>query len=194
MVFFENLRIEMLGPSIASGGVMMLTPAPVGQAGIDERLRFIDAAADPSHDFGRHVHHMVVVAKHDVGQLELAAAFDIDLLCAVDHDVGHGLVLDQRFERAEPEHVGDQRVDEFALLDEIELQLALGKQVLDPAAKLCLEHRARHIGCGGDVHVFEHEWLNVGLRGVDRGAVGTPRTGTVRVGFRFAWVEQSIDD
>ena len=69
---------------------------------------------------------MVVVAKYDVGQLELAAAFDIDLLCAVDHDVGHSLVFDQRFERAEPEHVGDQRFDELALLDEIQLDFALG--------------------------------------------------------------------
>ena len=66
-------------------------------------------------------------------------------------------------ERAEPEHVGDQRSDEPALLDEIQLYLALGEQIPDPAAELRLEHRARHIGRRRDVHVFEHERLNVGL-------------------------------
>ena len=41
----------------------------------------------------------------------------------------------------EPEHVGDQRLDEFALLGEIELDLGLGQQLLDPAGQLRLEGR-----------------------------------------------------
>ena len=112
---------------------------------------------------------MLVVAEPHVGQLELAAALDIDLLRPVDHDVGDGLVLEQRLERPEPEHVGDQQFDELALLGEIQLDLGLGEQILDPAAELRLEDGARHLGGGGDVHVFEDERLDLRLRRLDRG-------------------------
>ena len=101
IVFFENLRIEIEGPSIASGGMMMLTRLPSGEAGVDERRRLVDAAADPGDDLGRDVHHVVVVAEAHAGQFELAAPLDIDLPRPVDHDVGDGLVVEQRLERAE---------------------------------------------------------------------------------------------
>ena len=43
IVFFENLRIEMLGPSMASGGVMMLTRLPsirrASTSGCDSSMR-----------------------------------------------------------------------------------------------------------------------------------------------------------
>ncbi len=104
---------------------------------------------------------MLIVAKRDVGQFELAAALDIDLLGAVDHDVGHGLVVHQRLDRPEPEHVGDQGLDEIALLREIELDLGFGKQLLDPAGELRLEGGARHFRRGGDIHVFEDERLDL---------------------------------
>ena len=60
--------------------------------------------------------HVRVVAELDVGQLELAAALDIDLLGAVDHDVGDGLVGEQRLERTEAQHVVEQQLDQLALL------------------------------------------------------------------------------
>ena len=109
-----------------------------------------------------------VVAERDVGQFELAAAFDVDLLRAVDHDVGDGLVGEQRLERAEPEHVGDQRFDELALLGEVQLDLGLGEQFLDPAGQLRLEGGARHLGRGGNVHVFEDQRLDLRLGRLDR--------------------------
>jgi len=71
-----------------------------------------------------------------------------------------------------PSHVGNKRLDEFALLDKIELDFGFGQQVLDPATELCLEDRARHIGSGGHVHVFEDERLDLRLRRLDRGAIG----------------------
>ena len=42
--------------------------------------------------------------KLDVGQLELAAPLDVHLLRAVDENVGHGLVGQQRLERTQAEH------------------------------------------------------------------------------------------
>src|SRR6516164_3589132 len=166
----------------------------VGETGVDERLRFIDASPDPGHDLCRDVHDMLVVAKPYVGQLELAAALDIDLPWSVDHDVGDRVVLDQRFERPEPEHVGDQYFDELALLDEIQLDLALGQQILDPAAKLRFEHRARHLRGRGYIHVFEDEGLNLRLRRFDRSTVGAPRHHPVLRQFRFSGAEKTVDD
>jgi len=43
IVFLENLRIEMAGPSIASGGAMMLTRLPSARrastSGVDSSMR-----------------------------------------------------------------------------------------------------------------------------------------------------------
>ena len=183
MVFFENLRIEIDGPSIASGGMMMLTRLPSGRRASTSGRDFVDAAADPGHDLGRDVHDVLIVAERHIGQFELAAPLDIDLLCPVDHDIGDGLVFDQRFERAEPEHVGDQGLDEFALLDEIQLDLGFAEQFLDPAVELRLEGGARHRGSGGDVHVFEHQRLDLRLCGFDHRPVGVALRGGL---FRFA--------
>ena len=59
---------------------MMLTRLPSGRRASTSGRRFVDAAADPGDDLGRDVHHVGVVAKADVGQLELAAPLDVDLL------------------------------------------------------------------------------------------------------------------
>ena len=147
-------------------------PAAVQQARIDKRRRFIDATANPRDDPGRHVHDVVVVAKAHARQFQLAAPFDVDLPGAVDHDVRHGLVLDQRFEGPKPKHIGDQRLDELALLEKVQLDLRFGQQVLDPPGELGFEHGARHFRGGGDVHMFEDERLDLGLCRLDRRAVG----------------------
>ena len=129
----------------------------------------------------------------DVGEFELAAALDVDLLRPVDHDVGDGLVGDQRLERAEPQHVGEQRLDEFALLGEVELDFGLGQQLLDPAGQLRLERRARHLGRRGDVHVFEDERLDLRLGRLDRRACAGCAD-CLRVGIAAAGGQQRLQD
>ena len=141
IVFLENLRIEIDAPSIASGGMMMLTRLPSGRrastSGRDSSMRRPMRVTILVAD----VHQVRVVAELHVGQFELAAPLDIDLLRPVDHDVADGLVGDQRLKRPEPQHVGDQRLDQLALLGEIQLDLGLGQQFLDPAGQLRLEGR-----------------------------------------------------
>jgi hypothetical protein len=46
---------------------------------------------------------MLVVVKMDSGLVQLAALFDEDLIAAVDHDVGHVVVAQQRLERPQAE-------------------------------------------------------------------------------------------
>ena len=80
----------------------------VGQAGVDHRARLVDAAADGRDDALDDLHHVLVVLEGDVGQLQPAFTLDVDLLRAVDHDLGDGLVAQERLERAEAEDlVGD---------------------------------------------------------------------------------------
>ncbi len=78
----------------------------------------------------------------------------------------------------------DQGLDQLALLDEIELDLGLAEQFLDPVVELRLEGGARHRGRRGDVHVFEDERLDLRLCGLDRGAVGVALPGGL-FGFRL---------
>ena len=95
----------------------MLTRLPSGQAGVDQRRDLVDAAADLADDAACATCITCgLVAEDGVGELELALALDIDLLGAVDHDVGDGLVGEQRLERAEAEHVVDEEADDLALL------------------------------------------------------------------------------
>ena len=91
----------MDGPSIASGGMMMLTRLPSEQARIAKRRGFVDAPADLADDAVGDVHHMRIVAEAHIGQDQLALALDIDLAGAVDHDVGDRLVGEQGLERAQ---------------------------------------------------------------------------------------------
>ena len=62
-------------------------PAAVGQAGVDHRLALVDPAADAGDDAVDDAQQVVVVAEADRGQLQLAAALDVDLEGAVDQDV-----------------------------------------------------------------------------------------------------------
>ena len=86
---------------------MHAAAAEFRQAGIDERARLVDAAADPRDDLGADVHQVRVVAELHVGHFELAAALDVNLLGPVDHDVGHVRVVEQLFERTEAEQLVD---------------------------------------------------------------------------------------
>ena len=72
----------------------------------------------------------------DVGQLHLALALDVDLVRAVDHDVGHGLVLEQRLERPEADHVVDEQPHDRAQLGGVQLDLQVDDDLLDDLGDL----------------------------------------------------------
>jgi len=57
-----------------------------------------------------------VVDEGRVGELDLAGALDVDPLAAVDHDLGHGVVAEERLERAVAEDVIGDLPDELATL------------------------------------------------------------------------------
>ncbi len=73
----------------------------VGQAGVDIGVRFIDPPAHRRHDLVDDPQQVAFVLEGDVGQLQLAGAFDEDLMRAVDQDIVDRVVLQQRLQRAE---------------------------------------------------------------------------------------------
>ncbi len=90
--------------------------AAVGEARVADRARLVDAPADGADDALADVHELRVVAELDVGEDDLAGGLDIDLAVPVHHDVGDVVARDQRLERAEPEDVVADVVDEVLLL------------------------------------------------------------------------------
>jgi hypothetical protein len=82
----------------------------IGQAGVDHGRGFIDAAPDAGNDALDDLHQVLVVLERQAGEFKLAGALDVDPVEAVDENVGNGVVLEQRFERAKAEDF----VEDFA--------------------------------------------------------------------------------
>ena len=126
---------------------------------------------------------MAVVAELDVRDLELALALDIDLVGAVDHDVGDGLVGQQRLERTEAQHVVEQQLDEVLLLALIEADALLAQDFADQLADLAAEFVAVEAGRRADVDAVDNERLDLELGFLDAllAGAGPVSAGAARV-------------
>jgi len=87
--------------------------ASVGKAGIDHRLRFIDATPDGGHDLVDDAQQMPCVLEMNVRQFQPTAAFDKDHLMRIDQDIVDGLVLEQRLERPEAQQLIQNILDQL---------------------------------------------------------------------------------
>ncbi len=103
-----------IGPVSDSGGMMTLTRSPDGRRastiGFDSSTRRLTVETMRS---------MVCIScsceANRSGQLlDPAAALDVDVVGAVDHDLGDGGVLEQRFQHAEAERLVDDPADQRA--------------------------------------------------------------------------------
>ena len=146
--------------------------------------RLVNAAAERRDDPVDDPHDVVVVLEHDVGQFELARALDVDLARPVDHDLGDGLVAQQRLDRAEADDlVGDLLEHPHALgTGEGEALLVddLAEDLLDLAADLDLVGQVEL-----RVEVLDHPGLDPELDVPERlpdGRRRAERCGVVRRG------------
>ena len=112
MVFLAKRRTDTEMPPSAKGGMTRSTRCCPLQAGVDQGPGLVDVR--------RPTRVMIFVATSSSGGRRrgtrpsapvssLPLRLDVDLLGAVDQDIGDGLVAHQRLERAEAEHVRDQR-------------------------------------------------------------------------------------
>jgi len=86
----------------------------VGQAGVDNGRRIVDAAADVGNDAVDNHAHVGRVLEADVGFLKLAAAFDVDVIETIYQNVADGGVFEQGFQRTEAEDFVEYFLDEAA--------------------------------------------------------------------------------
>src|SRR4029077_10307600 len=77
----------------------------VRQARIDHRRRFVNSAADLRHDSIDNQHQMLIVLELDVGCVQFAALFNVNLVMPIDQDIGYLIVPEQRLQRSEPEQL-----------------------------------------------------------------------------------------
>ena len=158
-------------PSMASGGMMMLTRLPSSRRASTSRARSRRRGGRSGVTIRvADVHQVRVVAERDVGQLELAAALDIDLLGAVDHDVGDRSRPRAAARAAPGPHVVDELVDEVALLRPVELDALLDQHLGDQAFELAHQFLARQADRGREVDAAHHQRLHGAARLVDLAA------------------------
>src|SRR3546814_12805778 len=91
---------------------------------------------------------MLFVAKLDRGDDQLALAFDIGLVRAVDHDVADVGVGEQLFERTEAEQLVDEHFFERALFAAIERDAQFGEHFEDDRAEFLGQLDRQSVGEG----------------------------------------------
>jgi hypothetical protein len=80
------------------------------EAGVDHRRHLVHASPDARQDALGDAAHMVFVAEPDVAQVDDAVALVVDRVIAVDHDFRDRLVVDERLNGPQAQHlVGHER-------------------------------------------------------------------------------------
>jgi hypothetical protein len=123
------------------------------QAGVDNGLRFVDAAAHLGHDLFDDMEQVRVVLKTDRGFGEFAVALDEHLVVAIDKNVRDRRLLEQGFKRPESENFVEHLFDNLGLLRGSHRHALFIEQAFDHAA----DFRAHAVlGDGGDAVQVEH--------------------------------------
>ena len=88
----------------------------IGQARVHNRRRIVDAAANGVDNAIDDHAHVRVILEPDIGLHQASGPFHVHVVEAVDQDVADGWVLEQRFQRAQPEDFVQNLFDQlFAL-------------------------------------------------------------------------------
>ena len=77
----------------------------VRQTGVDHGRRFVHAPAHAGDDAIDDLHQVGIVFEAEAGGLEFSSAFYVNLVVAVDQDVGDGRILEQWLQRTQAENL-----------------------------------------------------------------------------------------
>ena len=102
--------------------------------------------------------------ERDVGPFQPAAAFDVNGRRPVDQDVGDGRVAEQRLDRAQPERLVDQLVDQLLALVVREQVRAIAAQLFGAAPQFAPQLVVVHLPDGGDIQPGDEPLVNVLLQ------------------------------
>ena len=156
--------------------------AAVRQARVHIRLRLVDAAPKRRHNALDHGHDARIVRELAVGEHQLSAALDVDLLRTVHHDFRDRFVRQQFLQRSEA-----HRLVEDVLLQTIRInprrQLSVRNNLVDDAADLLpcriLQPLAVNALHGEPLHVHSLQEFLLNLR-LDAAAKFAERIGISR--------------
>ena len=132
----------------------------VRQAGVAHRADFVDAPADLRHDAVDDLHQVLVVAELHGGLFQAAAAFDVHVLRAVDHDFADRRLLEQHFERAEAEGFVEHFLDQAIAFVAVEERVLGVAQVFDDEANLAAKHFAFQLADARQVELVDELGVN----------------------------------
>ncbi len=111
---------------------------------------------------------MFLITELDVRELELALAFDIGLLGAVDHDVRDVGIVEQLLERPQAQQFVDQHLFERELLAAVERELQLGQHLDDDRAEFLGQLFLVERGGGFGIDALQQARQHLFLDAVDR--------------------------
>ena len=103
---------------------------------------------------------MPIVAKAHGGLVDFAVALDPYAAVTVDQDVGDVVVLEQRFERAEAEHVAGGGLDQAFAIGFGQQQMLFVDQFVDHRVHLRQQRRVARVFELGDVDFLEQQILD----------------------------------
>src|SRR6266404_2783609 len=108
----------------------------VGEAGIDHRRGFVDAAPDGRNDSVDDIHQMSIVMKSNGRGFDLSAALHIDGFGAIHEYVGNGRIVQQGFERPKTQNLVLDAPRQQLTLRERQRRAHFRKQALGDLANL----------------------------------------------------------
>ncbi len=108
----------------------------VGQAGVDARAGLVDVPAQRRDDAVDDVEDVLVVAESGGRLLDASGALDIDAVRAIDHDLGDGVVGEERLDGAEAGDLVDDALDQALTLIACESEVLLSDVVPDELVDL----------------------------------------------------------
>ena len=124
------------GPVNGEGRNNGVDARPVGQAGVDHGGRLIHAPAHGGDNPFDDLHQVGVVLEDHVGLFEQSGPLHVDVLAGVHQDVTDGGVLEQRFQRAQPEDLIQDFARQLLPLDAAQRGVQASHEVLNDGENL----------------------------------------------------------
>src|SRR6516164_8854846 len=114
----------------------------IGETSIHQWTGLVNTTPNGSSNALRDMDYMLGIPKPGIGLFQLAGAFDIDVIGSVDQDIGNPVILKQRFQRAETDHIIGQLNGEGSFLGLVKLDLFLSRYGADQECDLRSQPRA----------------------------------------------------
>ena len=106
---------------------------------------------------------MLLIPELDVDGFELAVALDVDLVGAVDHDIGDGRIKKELLDRPQTENLIHDLVEQLLLLNAGQREGAVAQQPIDATRAFFMKLLCRHATGLGQIDTLQELTPNIAL-------------------------------